>query len=327
MKVAFTYNIQKNDIPEEAEFDTPETIELVNKELQGLGHTVKLIDVKKDVTEIIRDLKEFSPDIIFNTAEGQNGRFREAFCPALFDNLEIPFAGSDAYTCTVTLDKSVTKLMLHKNGIRTPNWIFVQKMKDIEKFPLRFPVIIKPNFEGSSRGISLKNIHENLTEMKDHLEKFLQQFPEGIIIEEFVDGVDLTVPYLQAAFPETHGVLPACLYTFEQHEQGNYKIYDFKLKQYLSSQVIVNIAEDLSPEIIKEIQKTSLKTYEILNVKDIGRIDYRLSKDGKLYFIEINALPCLQEGASIYISASSYGLSVKDVIQKILESAQKRYGI
>src|ERR1051325_8784626 len=81
------------------------------------GHEVKKVEVSAPASSLIERLEQIDPDIIFNTAEGERGRMREAFYPALFEELGIPYTGSDAYTNAITLDKWLTKLMVQRAGI------------------------------------------------------------------------------------------------------------------------------------------------------------------------------------------------------------------
>ena len=80
-----------------------------------------------------------NPDLVFNTAEGTRGRFREAFYPALFDRLGMPFTGSDAYTCALTLDKQATKLVLAQHGVPVAADRLVRSLKDLETFRRAIP--------------------------------------------------------------------------------------------------------------------------------------------------------------------------------------------
>src|SRR5579883_250324 len=120
MKIAFTYNLRLTDAEEEAEFDTPETVEAIAQALGKAGHDVARIEVTGPASHLAARLEAFSPDLIFNTAEGRRGRAREAFYPALFEELGYPYTGSDAYTLTVTLDKWLTELILGAHGIESP---------------------------------------------------------------------------------------------------------------------------------------------------------------------------------------------------------------
>src|SRR6187549_3701359 len=131
MKIALTHNLRLTDSEEEAEFDTRETVEALAGALERLGHRVERIEVSGPASRTVSRLEAYSPDLIFNTAEGRRGRFREAFFPALFEELGFPYTGSDAYALAVTLDKQLTKLILKEHGIRTPGWQFVEHMAEL----------------------------------------------------------------------------------------------------------------------------------------------------------------------------------------------------
>ena len=107
MKVAFTHNLRLTDVrvtEKEAEFDSPETVNAILSALEAAGHEVEKVEVSGSASNLLERLEAVDPDLIFNTAEGSNGRMREALYPALFEELGIPYTGSDAYTNALTLD-------------------------------------------------------------------------------------------------------------------------------------------------------------------------------------------------------------------------------
>src|SRR3954468_9566321 len=120
MKIAFTHNLKLTDSEEEAEFDTAETVAAIAGALAASGHQVEKIEVSGPASHLAARIEACAPDLIFNTAEGRRGRAREAFYPALFEELGFPYTGSDAYVLTVTLDKWLTKQVLRDQGIDTP---------------------------------------------------------------------------------------------------------------------------------------------------------------------------------------------------------------
>ena len=87
MKVAFTYNLRRTDSEEEAEFDTAETVEAIANAIEAAGHEVEKLEVSGAVSHLMERLEGADPDIIFNIAEGNGGRMREAFYPALFEEM------------------------------------------------------------------------------------------------------------------------------------------------------------------------------------------------------------------------------------------------
>lgn len=330
MKIAFTHNLQMSLSEDEAEFDRPETVLKITESLRRLGHIVEPVDVAGPASRVVARLEALNPDLIFNTAEGTQGRFREAFHPALFDRLNLPFTFSDAYTCALTLDKQLTKMLVRQAGILTPDWIFIDSIEQLKNgsFDLNFPLFVKPNFEGSSKGISSKSIVETYEDLVAQAERLLATYSEGLLIEEFIDGFDLTVPYLEKASPETNGILEPAKYSFKKETKSEYDIYDYDLKAVNFDNVEVMVPADITVSQKSNVIKMSKKVIAVLNIRDAARIDYRIDNNGKAYFIEVNALPSLEPGASIYESAAIVGLdSIDAVLEKVIQSACDRYNL
>jgi len=206
MRIALTHNLRLSDAEAEAEFDTGETVDLLAGALERLGHRVERVEVSAPASRTASRLEAFGPDLVFNTAEGRRGRFREAFFPALFDELGMPYTGSDAWVLAVTLDKQLTKLILQQHGVETPRWQFVEDAERLAPTSLRFPAIVKPNFEGSSKGITQDSVVEDAGRLHQAVREALQRYPAGVLVEEFVVGRDVTVPFLEAAADERGGV-------------------------------------------------------------------------------------------------------------------------
>ncbi|HEY4220288.1 MAG TPA: D-alanine--D-alanine ligase, partial [Myxococcota bacterium] len=210
MKIAFTHNLQTQHDEEQAEFDREETVHSIAEALRALGHDVARVNVGgASASDLVRRLEVLQPDLIFNTAEGTHGRFREAFYPGLFEQLGIPFTGSDAYVCALTLDKQLSKMLVSHHQVPTPRWLFVEhgNYDDAAARALTFPVIVKPNYEGSSKGITMDSIVEDPDLLADRVASILAKYPSGLLIEEFIIGRDIVVPFLERASPTTNGVL------------------------------------------------------------------------------------------------------------------------
>src|SRR5438067_12856900 len=207
MRLALTHNLRLTDSEEEAEFDSRETIDALTAALERLGHRVEKIEVSGPASRTAARLEAFAPDLIFNTAEGRRGRFREAFYPALFDELGFPYTGSDAWVLAVTLDKTLTKLLLRDHGVVSPRGQFIEEIADLKLEGWRWPVIVKPNFEGSSKGITQDSVVAEKGRLRAVVERQLSRFPAGVLVEEYIPGKDLTVAFLERCAPERAGVL------------------------------------------------------------------------------------------------------------------------
>ncbi|WP_426752503.1 D-alanine--D-alanine ligase family protein [Myxococcus sp. Y35] len=329
MRIALTHNLRLSDSEEEAEFDTQETVNALAAAIERIGHRLERFEVSGPASRTVARLEAYSPDLIFNTAEGRRGRFREAFYPALFDELGFPYTGSDAYALAVTLDKQLTKLVLSKQGIRTPGWQYVEKLSELSAENLRFPVIVKPNFEGSSKGITQDSVAETLEEVRVKVAAALEKYPSGVLVEEYIAGRDLTVPFLEAVDNDYDGVLTPVEYIIDPAvtEGRRYAIYDYALKTSRESAVSVRAPAQIPARTAEDIRRMAQKIYQALDCRDLGRIDFRLSDAGVPYFLELNALPSLEPGAGIYASAELDGLHLDGVINSIIQSAAKRYKI
>lgn len=330
MRIVLTHNLQLSQSEEEAEFDRPETIAALRSALERLGHVVQPVEVSGPASRTVARLEAWRPDLIFNTAEGRRGRFREAFYPALFDELGIPHTGSDAYVCALTLDKNLTKMVVGAAGVPVPRSVFLSEARPVPTEGLRFPVIVKPNFEGSSKGIGQDSVVDDPKQLDAKVAQVLERYPSGVLIEEFIVGRDVAVPYLELADTEVSGVLDATEYVFDERAvQGRrYQIYDYTLKQHDYAAVSVRCPAELPPELVVRLKKLSLLAFRTLGVRDLGRIDYRVTPEGNVYFLEVNALPSLEPGAGIYDSARLAGLDTVDrVLEKVIESAARRQGL
>ena len=163
---------------------------------------------------------DVSRDGVFNAAEGRRGKMRRAFYPALFEELGIPYTGSDSYTLCVTLDKAVTKRILAGFGIPSPRGRLVtrESLKGGGLEDFAFPVIAKPNFEGSSKGISQRSVVDDAVELGRVLDDLLASYQEGILVERFVRGMDVRVVRVEGVaklFPVEMAVDPAYPRRFE----------------------------------------------------------------------------------------------------------------
>jgi D-alanine-D-alanine ligase len=329
MRIALTHNLRLTDTEDEAEFDTRETVDALAGAIERLGHRVERIEVSGPASRTVARLEAYGPDLIFNTAEGRRGRFREAFFPALFDELGMPYTGSDAYALSVTLDKQLTKLVLAQHGVPTPRWQYVEDARNLQVNALRYPVIVKPNFEGSSKGITQDSVVEDPLRLHEVVQAALLRYPAGVLVEEFVTGRDVTVPFLEAAAPERRGVLQPVEYAIaaEATAGRRFAIYDYELKTKLDAHVSVRAPAVLPPETAEKLRELSETVYRVLQIRDLGRIDFRIAEDGTPYFLEINALPSLEKGAGIYAAAALDGLHADAVVNAVIRSAVARWGV
>ncbi len=321
MRIAFAHNLRTLPTVEQAEFDSPETVDALAAALRRLGHEVTRVDVTAPLPEVVAQLRDIAPDLVFNTAEGTRGPHREALYPAVFEELGLNYTGSTPHTCVVTLDKHLTKRVVAEAGVPVPQGALVTASRPLPgDFPL--PAFIKPNFEGSSKGVTSRSLCRSRAELEARVAEMLALYDEGVLVEEFVEGIDVVVPYLAGACPEHADVLEASGYTFGLDTGG---IYDYAAKNEDCDAVSVVTPAPLPEQTRLELRRLAGIAFQALQVRDLARIDFRVRADGSAAFLEINALPSLEPGASIYESAALVGLDTVDaVLAQVIASAQRR---
>ena len=346
MKVAFTHNLRLTDVREtekEAEYDSAETVSAIAAAIEAAGHEVEKVEVSGTAANLLERLETIDPDIIFNTAEGDTtirGRMREAFYPALFEELGIPFTGSDAYTNAITLDKWLTKLLVQKAGIDTPRGLLVTPRnyeQVIERGAgLAFPVIVKPNHEGSSKGIYNADLARGLLgssvikeprELQSTLKTALRQYPEGVLIEEYIEGIDVAMGFIDGVGHDA-GLLTPVEVSMESGDSGRtFNIYDYRLKNIEPGKVQYRCPANIPRDVAARVRTISMDTIKTLGLRDVARLDYRVTPEGRIYLLEANALPALSSSSSLFAATAQVGLTYNATIASILNAAALRTGL
>lgn len=343
MKVAFTHNLRVTDVREsekDAEFDSVETVHAIAAALEAAGHEVEKVEVTGPVGNLLERLEAIDPDIVFNTAEGQGGpnsKMREAIYPALFEELGIPYTGSDAYTNAITLDKWLTKLILGRAGIDTPRGTLVTG-RNFESITdrgvgLAFPVIVKPNYEGSSKGIytsrdpGASSVVKEPRDLPPILRAALRAYPDGVLVEEYVEGIDVTIGFIEGVGHDD-GVLTPVELMLESTAERPFNLYDYRVKN-LDGQgkSLFRCPAGIPRDIAARLRSVSLEAVRTLGLRDVARLDFRVSEDGRIHLLEANALPSLASSSALVVASSQVGLTFNATVSAILNAAALRSGL
>jgi len=328
MKVGIVYNLKKglaggaDDM--EAEYDNPDTVLAIRAALEKGGAEVTLFEADETLAERLRGNR---PDIVFNIAEGFRGRGREAQIPALLNLLDIPFTGSDETALCVALDKTMCKRLLSAFGVRTPRSQVIAGSEDIgAAASLHFPLIVKPNAEGSSKGISDVSIVSDAAELRRLVEQDLRLYGEPMLAEEYVDGREFTVGILGNG-KETH-VFPPMEIAFRRNTQGDYRVYSFGVKKDYKQYIDYHCPAALTPAQDGEMRGMARRAWEALGCRDFTRVDFRMDADGAIYFIEMNPLPGLAPGYSDFPMLAGFsGVAYDELVLAVLRAGAKRCGL
>jgi D-alanine-D-alanine ligase len=257
-------------------------------------------------------------DIVFNIAEGMSGRSREAQVPSLCELRGIPYTGSDSATLSICLDKALAKRLLV--DVDTPS--FQLLITGREKLrPFRYPVIVKPNQEGTSKGISKKSVVMDEARLREVARELIERYGQPALVEEYVVGRELTVGLLGERRPR---VLPPMEVVFLT--QGERPVYDYDCKQDWQHHVRYECPANLTKDELRIVERTCRTTFMTLGCRDVARIDLRLTPEGRAYVLEVNPLPGLTPDYSdLCLIANGARIDYRTLIGEILSGAIKRW--
>jgi D-alanine-D-alanine ligase len=318
MRVALTHNLKRTASEAEAEFDTPETIQALCHALKLAGHEVAPIEVTGSIAKWLPQLCASQPDVVLNTAEGSRGTARAAFFPALFDSMQLSYTGSNARAQTLTQDKHLTKQLVAAAGVAVCPGVLVTSLRFDPAIP-PCPVIIKPNFEGSSKGITEASVVTDPRQLDDAVARAMRNYPDGILIEEYVPGTDVTVGFLEGLKPE---ILTPCSYDIAPEWGNRHRLYDYRLKNLAPDEAVQVACPARVPErALALVRHSAERSVRALGLRGVARIDFRVRDDGEVFFVEANATPSLEPSSSLFVAARATGIEFAGAICHLVDHA------
>lgn len=315
------YKFKKDDpLDANAEFDHPDTVEVIAKAIAANGFKVKKIGNAANLLEKIDNL---GVDIVFNISEGLTGRNRESQVPVLLEMAGVPFVGSDALTLGLTLDKVMAKKIFIAENIPTPRFFEASSCEALVNTDhCKFPLIVKPRFEGSSKGLSESSRVENFDGLRQQVEYITKTYKQPALIEEFISGQEFTVAIVGNDDPE---VMPVVQIKIDGKLKLNDKFYTFA--RITSDRLEYICPAKISQELKKKLNELALKVYRSVDCRDFGRVDFRVDNSGAPFCLEINPLPSLSTEDVFMLIAKNIGITYEQIIGKILNSAITRNGL
>lgn len=328
MRIGLSYDLKETIAPQQAscddafeEYDSSETVELIAAALEAEGHTVTMLGGGREfLGKILRDKVDF----VFNIAEGRGThRSREAQVPSILEMLDIPYSGSDPQCLAICLDKPLTKKLVASEGVSTPNWRVIndrQELRQIDSCDFPFPAIIKPAYEGSSKGISLTSVVEDAKQAIEVIENLLEKYQQPAMMEEVILGDEVTVGIVGNSPPRVLDMM----HIIPKRKDG-YFLYTLEVKRNYLELVDYECPAGLEEKVLHRLQTSSLKAFNALGCRDFARLDFRISTAGVPYFLEINPLPGLGTHSDLVIMAKMMGWSHRQLISNVLNAAIERY--
>jgi len=327
MRIGLAYDLKTSVARQQAvddaleEYDSPETVEIITGAFEKKGHRVLKLG---GGTQFLDNIRREEVDIVFNISEGRGSfRSREAQVPSVLEMLGIPYTGSDPMCLAVCLDKPITKQLAADAGIPTPRWLIIADESELGNIDWRgfpFPAIIKPSYEGSSKGIRLTSLVENPSQAKEEIARILRDYRQPVMVEEFITGDEVTVGIIGNSPPELVGMMRILPKKKEKHF-----VYSVEVKRDYVNRVDYESPVRLPAPVMEKLEQYSLKAFKVLGCRDFSRVDFRIGRNGTPYFLEINPLPGLGNYSDLIIMAVKMGWTHDEVIRAVLDAALERY--
>ena len=275
--------------------------------IKKLGHKVEIFDPKK---KSFFDIKKNNSDIIFNALHGEEGE--DGYAQSFFEYSKIPYTHSGVLSSMNAMNKVISKKIFIKHKITTPkyevinkkNYIFKNFKKAIKIKKLKYPMVIKPNNEGSSIGVK---ICKNLITLKKNINILLKTY-DTLIIENFIGGQEIQVAVLNGKALGAIELKP------------KRKFYDYKAKYTKSAKTDHIMPANISKKKYHEVLKIAQRTHKILGCRGVTRSDFKFNNN-KFYLLETNTQPGMTDLSLVPEIANYKKISFKKLVQKLILDA------
>lgn len=318
---------QDYDFIDEFKLEDWKTERDVYNALLANNHEVKLLGINDDIVALTQKAKEFKPDVIFNLTEVFNQKsYLDKNFAGVLEMMEVPYTGATPETLMICNNKALSKKILRFHRIRGPRFhVFYRGRKVWLPKRLKLPLIVKPLSEEGSRGIALASVVDNEEAFLERVKFIHEKMQQDAIIEEYIEGREF---YISVLGNKRVRVLPAREMTFGKIPDDEPRIATYKAKwdsKYRKNWGIKNtFALKLPNGAWKRIEDTCKRAYRALNMHSYARFDIRLTSQGNVYIIEVNANPCLAVDDEVGSSAEKSGITYNQLMDRILMLALKR---
>jgi D-alanine-D-alanine ligase len=243
---------------------------------------------------------------VFLALHGGSGE--DGTVQAMLDLAALPYTGSGKLGSALGWDKDVAKRLFSAAGVPTPDWLMAPVDPAAVERTLGFPVIVKPNGQGSTVGLTLVHAADQL----DAAIELAGRFDREVMVERFVAGRELTVGVLADRPLAVGEIIPA-----------TGPIFDYAAKYQAGG------AEEIFPAAItpaqtRLAQELALRVHRALKLRTYSRVDFRMDEHGELWCLEVNTLPGLTSGSLLPRSAAAVGISFPELCERICQGALER---
>jgi len=304
------------------ELDDEETVAGLAAGIAANGHRVERVGRGIELARRLAAGDRW--DLVFNIAEGMQGRSREAQVPALCEMFDQPYTFSDPLTCAVTLDKPLAKRLVRDHGLPTAPFAVVETEEDIDQIAqidLAPPYFVKPAAEGSSKGVTDRSRVETRCDLRHVCAELLHRFAQPVLVESYLPGREMTVGIVgNNGDLRIVGVMEV---VFKDGNDGDYTALN---KAEYETRIDYRLLD--GEPLARRAREVALGAYLALSCRDVARVDLRCDAAGEPCFLETNPLPGMHPVKSdLPIMSRLAGISYSQLLGRIVEAAGQRWGL
>jgi D-alanine-D-alanine ligase len=245
-------------------------------------------------------------DLVFLAMHGGSGE--DGTVQALLDLAGIPYTGSGKLGSALGWDKDVAKRLFLAAGVPTPDWLMAPVSASAVAQRLGFPLIVKPNGQGSTVGLTLVRTPPEL----DAALELAGGFDSSVMLERYIDGREITVGILDDEPLAVGEIIPS-----------TGPIFDYAAK-YQAGGAEEIFPADITAEQTARAQDLALRVHRALKLQSYSRVDFRMDADGGLWCLEVNTLPGLTAASLLPRAAAAVGIDFPELCERICRGALAR---
>ncbi|MDR3630896.1 MAG: hypothetical protein P4L42_11210 [Desulfocapsaceae bacterium] len=321
MRIGIIYNepLRRGEANWESSVDVMVQVESIEAALDDLGHVPVRLPFLRDLATFTLRLRREAIDAAFNLCESVDENPLMIGHPAaVLELLDIPFTGSLAGPLILSTNKLYSKRIMQGANINTPAACLYQGEKRLQISGLRYPLILKPQYEDASIGIDQDSILTHPDQLQPALQRLYALYGP-ILIEEYISGREFNISLFGFPSPE---VMPLAEIDFSGFPDDLHRIVGYQAKwdpQSIEYQETKRVFPDHLPwHFASQLASVALECFHLFGLRDYGRVDLRLGANNTIYVLEINANPCLSPDAGFPAAVIESGKTYTEMVDNFL---------
>lgn len=290
----------------------------------ALGYKASLIPLQRSLLNFLNRVKEEGHEVLINLCEGYYGRPQwESNVAGIFELLGIAFTGNESKTLAICQDKHKAKAVLRAANLPTaPAQLLLAADQPAE---LKFPMIVKPNNEDASLGISPDSVVHDEEGFRRQVGRVLENYRQPALAEPYIDGREFNVSVMEN---DAVVALPVSEIDFTAMPKGAPRICSYEAKWFedhpLYQKTPPVCPAPIDDELRTKLQAAAVAAFRTMGCRDYARVDFRMDGKGRIFILEVNPNPDISLNAGYARALKAAGVEYSAFWETMVRNAFKR---